>query len=147
MGFYKNKLKEKRIMCMLKYEVTKDMTPKKIKDAAKEELLNLFIDFLNAEFADCGEDGDPAFMIRTGTTSKKNELCFKFGTVTEGDLEKWLVAVINPTVKEFSPHATAKGKPVEEFDFRAAKREYDEYILNKMQENQRKLEEKEKNAK
>ena len=31
---------------MLKYEVTKDMTPKKIRDAAKEELLNLFIDFL-----------------------------------------------------------------------------------------------------
>ena len=131
---------------MLKYEVTKDMTPKKIRDAAKEELLNLFIDFLNERFADCGEDGDPAFMIRTGTTSKKNELCFKFGTVTENDLEKWLVGTINPTVKEFSPHTTAKGKSVEEFDFRAAKREYDEYILNKMQENQRKLEEKEKKS-
>lgn len=132
---------------MLKYEVTKDMTPKKVRDAAKEELLNLFIDFLNERFADCGEDGDPVFMIRTGTTSKKNELCFKFGTVTENDLEKWLVATINPTVKEFSPHATAKGKNVEEFDFRAAKREYDEYILKKMEDNQKKLEAKEKNAK
>lgn len=132
---------------MLKYEVTKDMTPKKVRDAAKEELLNLFIDFLNERFSDCGEDGDPVFMIRTGTTSKKNELCFKFGTVTENDLEKWLVATINPTVKEFSPHATAKGKNVEEFDFRAAKREYDEYILKKMEDNQKKLEAKEKNAK
>lgn len=132
---------------MLNYEVTKDMTPKKIKDAAKEELVNLFINFLNETFADCGEGEEPAFMIRTGGTSKKNELCFKFGTVTENGIEKWLVATINPTVKEFSPHATAKGKNVEEFDFRAAKREYEEYILNKMQENQKKIEEKEKNTK
>lgn len=132
---------------MLNYEVTKDMTPSKIKDAAKEELFNLFFEFLNEKFADCGEGEEPAFMIRTGGTSKKNEICFKFGMVTENDVEKWLVATINPTVKEFSEHLTAKGKKVEEFNFRAAKAEYDEYIFKKMEDNQKKLEAKEKNAK
>lgn len=114
---------------MFNYELTKDMTINKIKAKNKEDLYNLFIEFLNDQF---GEDN--VFMIETGTTSKKRELCFQSGTVLVNGEEVPIFDTINPTAKTFVDYKDGKGKTVEAFDAYAYKVAYQNYKARKEQE-------------
>jgi hypothetical protein len=114
---------------MFKYEVSKDLTPAKIKTQAKADLIALFTEFLSEKF---GEDA--VAMVQSGAaTSPKRELGFIFGTVMMNGQEVPLVATINPTTKEFYDHKSDKGKEYKTFDFHAAAATYDKYLADKAQ--------------
>ena len=127
---------------MFNYELTKDMTINKIKAKNKEDLYNLFIEFLSEKF---GEDN--VFMIETGTTSKKRELCFQSGTVLVNGDEVPIFDTINPTAKTFVDYKDGKGKTVEAFDAFAYKVAYQNYLIDKEKKAADKAAAKAKNAK
>jgi len=107
-------------------EITKENTLAKAKAAIKAEITAKFIDFLNAEY---GEGS--AKMVRTGNTSKTNEVGVIVGTgIGEDGEENPICVTFNPTVKEFTNHKSEK-KTYVPFDFAGAAALYDEYIETK----------------
>lgn len=131
-------------MSIMHFEVSKDMTPTKIKNAAKARLQELFIEFLKNEFGD-----ENVAMIQTGTaTSPKREIGFICGDVKleNGEIVH-LVASDNPTCKEFNEHKTDKGKFVPAFDFGAASDAYAAWAAGKAEKEAEKEANKAKNAK
>ena len=125
---------------MFNYEVTKDMTPAKIKTQSKADLFAFFTEVLTEKF---GEDA--VAMVQSGSdTSPKRELGFIFGTVKINGEEVPLVATINPTTKEFYNHKSDKGKEYKTFDFRKAAATYDKYLAEKAQKAAEKAKPKEK---
>ena len=110
---------------MFNYTLNKDNTNAKIKSTAKAELTTLFLDFLSEKFGT-----ENVAIIRTGNSSKTNEIGFRIGTVDVNGEAAELIATINPTIKEFEDHKTAKKEYVA-FDFAAAVNEYNDYVEEK----------------
>lgn len=111
---------------MFNYTVDKTNTNAKVKATAKADLTNLFLEFLKEKF---GEENTG--MVRTGTTtSSKNEIGVRIGTVEINGEQVDLVATINATIKEFETRSTAK-KTYEAFDFEAARDAYESYLVEK----------------
>lgn len=108
------------------YTVSKENSVSNIKAQVKAALVTEFIDYLADKY---GEDA--VGMIRTGTTSKTNEIGFIVDEVTGEDGEvNPLVVTINPTVKEFANRKTDK-KTYTAFNFIAARNAYDAYADEK----------------
>lgn len=128
---------------MFHYEVTKDMTPAKIKKLAKQDLLDLFTEFLIEKF---GEENVGMLLIGSGT-SKKKELGFIFGDVAMDGENKPLVGTINPTTKEFYDHKSDKGKPYFTFVFGDYRDAFDAYEAGQAEKAAIAAENKAKNAK
>ena len=109
----------------IREEVTKTNGVKAIKDSVKARLTEILMTALIAEF---GEDA--VAMIRTGNTTKVNEIGVIVGEATNEGETAPIVVTVNPTVKEFATRKTDK-RSYEPFDFAAAKAAYDTYIEEK----------------
>lgn len=105
--------------------ITKENTITKVKADKKAEVIEKITAFLAGEY---GEDA--VAMVRTGNTSKTNEIAVIIDTAeVEGETNP-IVVTINPTVKEFANRKTDK-KTYTAFDFAAAKAEYETYVAEK----------------
>ena len=105
--------------------ITKENTITKVKADKKTEVIEKITGFLAGEY---GEDA--VAMVRTGNTSKTNEIAVIVDTAeVEGETNP-IVVTINPTVKEFANRKTDK-KTYTAFDFAAAKAEYETYVADK----------------
>lgn len=105
--------------------ITKDNTIQTVKANKKAEVTEKIMAYLASEY---GEDA--VAIVRTGNTSKTNEIAV---IVDEADYEgnvNPIVVTINPTVKEFANRKTDK-KKYEAFDFAARKAEYEKYVADK----------------
>lgn len=107
------------------YKINKDSTVSAIKADVKAKVVEDFLLFLAEKY---GEDS--VGMVRTGSTSKTNEIGFIFDEVDDAGATNPIVVTINPTVKEFSDRKTDKRK-YEPFDFYSARNEYDSYAEKK----------------
>ena len=106
-------------------QITKENTVTKVKADKKAEVTEKIMAFLIGEY---GEDA--VAMIRTGNTSKTNEIGFIVDTAeVEGETNP-IVVTLNPTVKEFANRKTDKKQYVA-FDFTGAKAEYETYVADK----------------
>lgn len=105
--------------------ITKENTITKVKADKKAEVIEKITAFLAGEY---GEDA--VAMVRTGNTSKTNEIAVIVDTAeVEGETNP-IVVTINPTVKEFANRKTDK-KTYTAFDFAVAKAEYETYVAEK----------------
>ena len=106
-------------------QITKENTVTKVKADKKAEVTEKIMAFLIGEY---GEDA--VAMIRTGNTSKTNEIGFIVDTaVVEGETNP-IVVTRNPTGKELAERKTDKKQYVA-FDFAGAKAEYETYVADK----------------
>lgn len=109
------------------YTVDKTNTITKIKTEIKAMATEFLISALREKY---GEDN--VKMVRTGNTSKANEIAVIVDEATGEDGEvNPIVITLNPAVKEFSNHTSDKGKVYVPFDFYAAANEYDAYLDEK----------------
>lgn len=105
--------------------ITKDNTITKVKADKKAEVTEKIMAYLAGEY---GEDA--VAIVRTGNTSKTNEIAVIVDTAeVEGETNP-IVVTINPTVKEFANRKTDK-KTYTAFDVAAAKAEYETYVAEK----------------
>ena len=105
----------------MKYEVSKDMSAKKVRDTIKTDITKLFLEFLQEKFG-------TADMIRTVGTSPgrgKNELAVCVGTVEEEGVLYPVYASVSPTVKEWKTRPYGKSER-KAFDFETARAAYAE---------------------
>lgn len=107
------------------YQISKESTVTKIKAEVKQTVTEFIIEALREKY---GEDA--VAMVRTGNTSKTNEIGFIFDTAENGDESNPIVVTINPTVKEFANRKTDK-RTYTAFDFTAAKVAYEDYLDEK----------------
>lgn len=107
------------------YEVTKQNTVATIKADVKQRITEFLIEAIAREFGP-----EAVAMVRTGNTTKVNEIGFIFGEATNEGETAPIVVTVNPTVKEFATRKTDK-RSYEPFDFAAAKAAYDTYIEEK----------------
>ena len=106
-------------------QITKENTVTKVKADKKAEVTEKIMAFLIGEY---GENS--VAMIRTGNTSKTNEIGFIVDTAeVEGETNP-IVVTLNPTVKEFANRKTDKKQYVA-FNFAGAKAEYETYVTEK----------------
>lgn len=109
------------------FTISKDNTITKVKADVKTTITEFLIECLEQKY---GKDN--VHMVRTGNTSKANEIAAIVDEATGEDGEvNSVVITLNPTVKEFANHTSDKGKVYEPFDFAAASNEYDNYIEEK----------------
>lgn len=109
------------------FTISRDMTSNKIKTEVKATVIEFLIEALREKY---GEDS--VKMIRTGNSSKVNEIGFIFDEATSEDGEvNSIVVSLNPSVKEFSNHTSDKGKVFVPFDFLAAAADYDDWVEEK----------------
>lgn len=114
---------------MMNFIVSKDDTITKIKASAKKMITE---DIINALVTKYGEEN--VGMIRTGKSSKKNEIGVIIGTVQlENGSEVPISVTIGCSVKEFVSRTSAKGKVYEVFDFNSAREDYENYRLEKIE--------------
>ena len=107
--------------------ITKENTFSKIKTEIKATVVEFLIEALKEKYGE-----DTVKMVRTGKTSKANEIAFIFDEATDENGEvNPIVITLNPSVKEFSNHTSDKGKVYVPFDFYAAAAEYDDYLTDK----------------
>ena len=107
------------------YEVTKQQTVSAIKADVKQKITEFLMEAIAREFGP-----EAVAMVRTGNTTKVNEIGFIFGEATNGEDVEPIVVTLNPTVKEFASRKTDK-RTYEPFDFAAAKVCYETYIEEK----------------
>lgn len=107
------------------YEVTKQNTVTAIKADVKAKITEFLMEAIAREFGP-----EAVAMVRTGNTTKVNEIGFIFGEATNEGETASIVITLNPTVKEFVARKTDKRTYVP-FDFAEAKAAYDEYIEDK----------------
>ena len=106
-------------------QITKENTVTKVKADKKAEVTEKIMAVLIGEY---GENS--VAMIRTGNTSKTNEIGFIVDTAeVEGETNP-IVVTLNPTVKEFANRKTDKKQYVA-FNFAGAKAEYETYVTEK----------------
>lgn len=109
------------------FTIDKNNTITKVKTEVKATVVEFLMDALKEKYG-----ADSVKMVRTGKTSKANEIAFIFDEATDENGEvNPIVITLNPSVKEFSNHTSDKGKVYEPFDFYAAASEYDEYLDEK----------------
>lgn len=105
--------------------ITKENTITKVKADKKAEVTEKIMAYLAGEY---GEDA--VAIVRTGNTSKTNEIAVIVDTAEyEGETNP-IVVTINPTVKEFANRKTDK-KEYKAFNFAATKAEYETYVAEK----------------
>lgn len=109
------------------YTVDKVNTITKVKADVKATISEFLVAALREKFGD-----DSVKMVRTGKSTKTNEICVVVDEVTneDGTVEKVCVT-LNPSVKEFTNRTSEKGKVYIPFDFDAAAQEFDEYLSDK----------------
>lgn len=107
----------------MNYEVTKEVSAKKVKDTIKADISNLFLEFLEERF------GTAATVRTTGTDPKrgKNEIAFCIGTIEEEGIVYPAYVTIAPTVKEWKTRPYGKGER-KAFDFEKARNVYNEKL-------------------
>ena len=109
------------------FKISKEATATKIKNEIRSTIIDYLITTLREKY---GEDN--VKMVRTGGTTKTNEIGFIVDEVedTDGSVNS-VVITLNPSVKEFSNHTSDKGKVYVPFDFAAASEAYDNYLTEK----------------
>lgn len=109
------------------FTIDKDNTIAKVKAEVKTTITEFLIESLKEKYGT-----DNVHMVRTGNTSKTNEIAAIIDEVTceDGEVNS-VVITLNPVVKEFANHTSDKGKVYEPFDFAAASNEYDNYLTEK----------------
>lgn len=109
------------------FTISKNNTANKIKTEVKATVIEFLIEALREKYG-----GDSVKMIRTGNSSKVNEIGFIFDEATSEDGEvNSIIVSLNPSVKEFSNHTSDKGKVFVPFDFLAAAADYDDWVEDK----------------
>ena len=119
------------------YTVDKNTTATKIRLSAKAEYVEKLLEILRAEY---GEEN--VAMVRTGNTTKVNEIAVLADVVTENGTEKGLVFTVNPVVRPWNDVTNKRGT-TPAFDFEKAKQAYEDYVSEKEQE---KIDKKKKKA-
>ena len=110
------------------YTVDKNTTATKIRLSAKAEYVEKLLEILGAEY---GEEN--VAMVRTGNTTKVNEIAVLADVVTENGTEKGLVFTVNPVVRPWNDVTNKRGT-TPAFDFEKAKQAYEDYVSEKEQE-------------
>lgn len=110
------------------YTVDKNTTATKIRLSAKAEYVEKLLEILRAEY---GEEN--VAMVRTGNTTKVNEIAVLADVVTENGTEKGLVFTVNPVVRPWNDVSNKRGT-TPAFDFEKAKQAYENYVSEKEQE-------------
>lgn len=110
------------------YTVDKNTTATKIRLSAKAEYVEKLLEILRAEY---GEEN--VAMVRTGNTTKVNEIAVLADVVTENGTEKGLVFTVNPVVRPWNDVTNKRGT-TPAFDFEKAKQAYENYVSEKEQE-------------
>lgn len=110
------------------YTVDKNTTATKIRLSAKAEYVEKLLEILRAEY---GEEN--VAMVRTGNTTKVNEIAVLADVVTENGTEKGLVFTVNPVVRPWNDVTNKRGT-TPAFDFEKAKQAYEDYVSEKEQE-------------
>ena len=110
------------------YTVDKNTTATKIRLSAKAEYVEKLLKILRAEY---GEEN--VAMVRTGNTTKVNEIAVLADVVTENGTEKGLVFTVNPVVRPWNDVTNKRGT-TPAFDFEKAKQAYEDYVSEKEQE-------------
>lgn len=106
-------------------EVTKTNGVSTIKTDVKARITEVLMNALAAEFGP-----EAVAMVRTGNTTKVNEIGVIVGEATNEGETAPIVVTVNPTVKEFAARKTDK-RSYEPFDFSAAKAAYEIYVDEK----------------
>ena len=110
------------------YTVDKNTSATKIRLSAKAEYVEKLLEILGAEY---GEEN--VAMVRTGNTTKVNEIAVLADVVTENGTEKGLVFTVNPVVRPWNDVTNKRGT-TPAFDFEKAKQAYENYVSEKEQE-------------
>ena len=110
------------------YTVDKNTTATKIRLSAKSDYMEKLLEMLGAEFG-----VDNVAMVRTGNTTKVNEIAVVADTVVENGTEKELVFTVNPVVRPWND-VSNKSATTPAFDFEKAKQAYEDYVSEKEQE-------------
>lgn len=110
---------------MKNIEITKDYTVTKAKADAKTDIMSVIFSAVTDIY---GEDN--VAMVRTGGTSKTNEIGVVIGTASVDGEDVPVCVTINASAKDFVERKT-KSKTFAAFDFTAAKEEYEDYIQEK----------------
>lgn len=110
---------------MKNIEITKDYTVTKAKADAKTDIMSVIFSAVTDIY---GEDN--VAMVRTGGTSKTNEIGVVIGTASVDGEDVPVCVTINASAKDFIERKT-KSKTFAAFDFAAAKEEYEDYIQEK----------------
>lgn len=110
---------------MKNIEITKDYTVTKAKADAKIDIMSVIFSAVTDIY---GEDN--VAMVRTGGTSKTNEIGVVIGTASVDGEDVPVCVTINASAKDFVERKT-KSKTFAAFDFAAAKEEYEDYIQEK----------------
>ncbi len=110
---------------MKNIEITKDYTVTKAKADAKTDIMSVIFSAVTDIY---GEDN--VAMVRTGGTSKTNEIGVVIGTASVDGEDVPVCVTINASAKDFVERKT-KSKTFATFDFAAAKEEYEDYIQEK----------------
>lgn len=110
---------------MKNIEITKDYTVTKAKADAKTDIMSVIFSAVTDIY---GEDN--VAMVRTGGTSKTNEIGVVIGTASVDGEDVPICVTINASAKDFIERKT-KSKTFAAFDFAAAKEEYEDYIQEK----------------
>lgn len=110
---------------MARFNVTKDYTANKIKTDVKAEAMDVIFAALVAQY---GEDN--VAWVRTGSSSKTNEIAAVIGTAEVDGAEVPVCFTVNASAKDFVDRKTDK-KTFQAFDFSAAKAEYEDYVTEK----------------
>ena len=110
---------------MKNIEITKDYTVTKAKADAKTDIMSVIFSAVTDIY---GEDN--VAMVRTGGTSKTNEIGVVIGTASVDGEDVPVCVTINASAKDFVERKT-KSKTFAAFDFAAAKEEYEDYIQEK----------------
>lgn len=110
------------------YNVDKNTSATKVRLSAKAEYVEKLLEILGAEY---GEEN--VAMVRTGNTTKVNEIAVLADVVTENGTEKGLVFTVNPVVRPWNDVTNKRGT-TPAFDFEKAKQAYENYVSEKEQE-------------
>lgn len=110
---------------MKNIEITKDYTVTKAKADAKTDVMSVIFSAMTDIY---GEDN--VAMVRTGGTSKTNEIGVVIGTASVDGEDVPVCVTINASAKDFTERKT-KSRTFSAFDFAAAKEEYEDYVQEK----------------
>lgn len=110
------------------YNVDKNTSATKIRLSAKAKYVEKLLEILGVEY---GEEN--VAMVRTGNTTKVNEIAVLADVVTENGTEKGLVFTVNPVVRPWNDVTNKRGT-TSAFDFEKAKQAYENYVFEKEQE-------------
>jgi hypothetical protein len=108
------------------YTVDKQNTENVIKADVRQKVITFLMEAIEKEF---GPDA-AVTMVRTGNTTKTNEIGFIAGVATNDGEDVPIVVTLNPTVKTFVARKTDKRTYVP-FDLAEAKAAYETYIDEK----------------